>query len=222
MELSEYVRSLTENARQRYVEKLQVNGEQYPDPYTISGWINDPKRWPNVRFGDIYIYLVNTRGPYSAEAMKCYRSLKAYGLAMEGHVRKVLISSDMASSMECCFLKADVTPSQRTTAKPYEPWVLVKRDGTVSTAHCTCMAGKIAESPLVLFESRHRKTVAMRYGSEHEETQVTGFGHSNGSAGPTQAAHASYMADCPARAPFIGGVFSIATIQTRNRPHTSN
>ncbi|KAH7939223.1 hypothetical protein HPB52_008938 [Rhipicephalus sanguineus] len=72
--------------------------------------------------------------------MKCYRSLNAYGLAMEGHVRKVLIS-DMASSMECCFLKADVTPSQRTTAKPYEPWVLVKRDGTVSTAHCTCMAG---------------------------------------------------------------------------------
>ncbi|KAH7957805.1 hypothetical protein HPB52_022770 [Rhipicephalus sanguineus] len=173
--------------------------------------------------------------------MKCYRSLKAYGLAIEGHVRKVLISSDMASSMECCFLKADVTPSQRTTAKPYEPWVLVKRDGTVSTAHCTCMAGlgevcthvaallfkvellvssgfarsttsqlcewnnrfrksqrcgritgsiiskvvkckstnaalrlasKIAESPLVLFESRHRKTVAMsvgRYNQSHPE-----------------------------------------------------
>lgn len=140
MELSECVRSLPENARQQYVEKLQVNGTQYPDPYTISAWINDPKQWPNVRFGDIYIYVVNTRGPYSVEAMKSYRSLKAYGLAMEGHVRKVLIS-DMASSMECCFLEANVTASQRTMAKPYEPWVLVNRDCTVSPAHCTCVAG---------------------------------------------------------------------------------
>ncbi|KAH7957301.1 hypothetical protein HPB52_017237 [Rhipicephalus sanguineus] len=47
----------------------------------------------------------------------------------------------MASSMECCFLKVNVTPSQRTTAKPYEPWVLVNRDGTISPAHCTCVAG---------------------------------------------------------------------------------
>ncbi|KAL1466002.1 hypothetical protein MTO96_026950 [Rhipicephalus appendiculatus] len=122
------------------LKKLQVSGTQYPDPFTITAWINDPKRWPNVRFGDIYIYLVNTRGPYSAEAMKSYRSLKAYGLAMEGHLRKVLVS-DMASSMECCFLKSDVTPSQRTTAKPYESWVLVNRDGSISTAHCICMAG---------------------------------------------------------------------------------
>ncbi|KAH7985552.1 hypothetical protein HPB49_026369 [Dermacentor silvarum] len=70
--------------------------------------------------------------------MRSYRSLKAYGLAMEGHVHKVLISD---LSMECCFLKAEVTPSQRTTAKPYETWALVCGDGSVHTAHCTCMAG---------------------------------------------------------------------------------
>lgn len=140
MELSEYVQSLPENVRQRYVEKLQVNGKQYPDPYTISAWINNLKRWPNVWFGDIYVYLVNKRGPYSAEAMKSYRSLKAYGLAMEGHVQEVLVS-DVYSSMECCFFKAEVTPSQRTTAKPYEAWALVNGDGSVHTAHCPCMAG---------------------------------------------------------------------------------
>ncbi|KAH7954754.1 hypothetical protein HPB49_021511 [Dermacentor silvarum] len=70
--------------------------------------------------------------------MRSYRSLKAYGLAMEGHVHKVLISD---LSMECCFLKAEVTPSQRTTAKPYEAWALVCGDGSVHMAHCTCMAG---------------------------------------------------------------------------------
>lgn len=140
MELSEYVQSLPEIARQRYAEKLEVRGNQYPDPYTISVWKNDPKCWPNVRFGDIYVYLVHTPGPYSAEAMRSYRSLKAYGLAMEGHVHKVLISD---LSMECCFLKAEVTPSQRTTAKPYEAWALVCGDGSVHTAHCTCMAGRV-------------------------------------------------------------------------------
>ncbi|KAL3223637.1 hypothetical protein MRX96_027271 [Rhipicephalus microplus] len=47
----------------------------------------------------------------------------------------------MTSSMNCCFLKANVTPSQRTTAKPYDAWVFVQGDGSVSTAHCSCMAG---------------------------------------------------------------------------------
>ncbi|KAH8033427.1 hypothetical protein HPB51_012713 [Rhipicephalus microplus] len=140
MELYEYVQSLPENASQRYVQKLRDKSEQYPNIYTISARMKDPKRWTNVGVGDIYEYLVNTRGPYSAENMKYYRSLKAYDLAMEGHVREVLISG-MASSMNCFFLKANVTPSQRTTAKPYDVWVLVQVDGSVSTAHCTCMAG---------------------------------------------------------------------------------
>ncbi|XP_049515774.1 uncharacterized protein LOC125941938 [Dermacentor silvarum] len=32
------------------------------------------------------------------------------------------------------------------------------------------LAGNIAQSPLVLYETRHRKTVAMKHGIEHEET----------------------------------------------------
>ncbi|KAH7959748.1 hypothetical protein HPB49_013537 [Dermacentor silvarum] len=55
MELSEYVQSLPEIAHQCYAEKLEVPGNQYPDRYTILVWKNDPKRWPNVRFGDIYM-----------------------------------------------------------------------------------------------------------------------------------------------------------------------
>ncbi|XP_077553350.1 uncharacterized protein LOC144168189 [Haemaphysalis longicornis] len=32
MELSDYAQSLPDVTRQRYIEKLQVAGEQYPDP----------------------------------------------------------------------------------------------------------------------------------------------------------------------------------------------
>lgn len=59
---------------------------------------------------------------------------------MEGHMREVLVS-EIYSSIEYSSLKAQVTPSQRTTAKPYEAWALVNGDGSVHTAHCTCMAG---------------------------------------------------------------------------------
>ena len=40
-----------------------------------------------------------------------------------------------------CFLKADVTPSQRINEKQ-RPWVCItKSDGSVKCAHCDCMAG---------------------------------------------------------------------------------
>ena len=38
-------------------------------------------------------------------------------------------------------LKAFVNPSQKTPSKANQAWVMVKSDGTVVTAHCTCMAG---------------------------------------------------------------------------------
>uniref|UniRef100_A0A8C6TKY7 Uncharacterized protein n=1 Tax=Neogobius melanostomus TaxID=47308 RepID=A0A8C6TKY7_9GOBI len=41
-----------------------------------------------------------------------------------------------------CALRAKVTPSQRVTEKPHQPWVyLNKNTAAVFCAHCTCMAG---------------------------------------------------------------------------------
>ena len=34
-----------------------------------------------------------------------------------------------------------VTHSMRINEKPLEPWLIVCSDGTVQSAHCTCMAG---------------------------------------------------------------------------------
>ena len=45
-------------ARKRYLVKLQIDGEVFPDPYGIDekDWINGAITWPDLQFGDIYTY----------------------------------------------------------------------------------------------------------------------------------------------------------------------
>ena len=54
---------LTISARKRYLVKLQIDGEVFPDPYGIDekDWINDVTTWPDLQFGDIYTYSVSRR-----------------------------------------------------------------------------------------------------------------------------------------------------------------
>ena len=61
----EYVKSFYSTAFDRYKNKLKwCNGaEQIPDPYGISvGWAKDLELWPDVTYGDIFVYLIETPG----------------------------------------------------------------------------------------------------------------------------------------------------------------
>ena len=51
------------------------NGENLPDLYSIKQeeWTDDV--WPNVEYGDIYIYLIDTKSAYTKESLKAYKSL---------------------------------------------------------------------------------------------------------------------------------------------------
>ena len=67
--------------RNRYLEKLKyVRGTKYlADPNQLSdGWTDSPRSWPDVTFGDIYVYLIETPGTYTKEELKAYKSLDAY------------------------------------------------------------------------------------------------------------------------------------------------
>ena len=70
---SKYVTSLDYEARKRYPEKLNI-GARMPDPYTISSelWEDDIKKWPSIEFGDVYTYLIETRGPFTKDKLKAY------------------------------------------------------------------------------------------------------------------------------------------------------
>jgi hypothetical protein len=126
----------------RYAEKLLVDGFMIPDPYgTGLKYENSTQKWPNVLFGDIYNYLINTPGIYTQESMKAYKSLDGYNFFACGHVQEVLFS-EVSGDSPFCVLKSKVMPSQSVTKKPHEPWVCVhKEKGYIISAHCTCKAG---------------------------------------------------------------------------------
>ena len=70
--MSDYVASLDYTAKKRYLEKLKidVSGESLKDPYLLnrsprSQWIEDMRKWPEIHFGDLYSYLINTKGIYT-------------------------------------------------------------------------------------------------------------------------------------------------------------
>jgi len=140
---SKYQSMLDYEAKKRYKEKLSVESEILADPYSLSEeeWIDDITKWPSIKFGDIYNYLINSKGRYTKESLKGYKSLEAYNYFASGHVRTVYFYESSDES-KYAILMAKVNPSQKSAANPHEAWVIVcKEDGQVISGHCTCKAG---------------------------------------------------------------------------------
>lgn len=56
------------------------------DPYLLepSTWSEDLSLWPDVQYGNIYNYLIESRKEYTAACLKHYRSLDAYNYVLVG------------------------------------------------------------------------------------------------------------------------------------------
>jgi hypothetical protein len=64
---SKYFYELPLEAQALYKNKLTLhldNNEDVilPDPYACKNWVDDPTKWPDVQFGDIYNFLIYTTG----------------------------------------------------------------------------------------------------------------------------------------------------------------
>ena len=142
MPTSDYFNSLDYEAQKRYIAKLTVGEEDLPDPYGIPDgmWLDDTTKWPSLEFGDLYMYLIESKSSYTKENLRAYKSLEAYNYFYNGYVRTVYYYG--VSSSKFCILKAEVNPSQKAAESPHEAWVvLCKENAMVRTAHCKCMAG---------------------------------------------------------------------------------
>lgn len=142
MPTSDYFNSLDYEAQKRYIAKLTVCEEDLPDLYGIPDGmrLDDTTKWPSLEFGDLYMYLIESKGSYMKENLRAYKSLEAYNYFYNGYVRTVYYYG--VSSSKFCILKAKVNPSQKAAESPHEAWVvLCKENAMVRTAHCKSMAG---------------------------------------------------------------------------------
>ena len=139
--MSDYFRGLIEPARARYLRKLQLIGlKEVNDLYSETNdrkLIDNMTLWPPVEHGHIFSYFIARPRLYTLEQLLAWKQLDAYNYFQSGYVRTVLAWK----VSNICLLKAIVNPSQETPTNVHRCWIAVKRDGTVTSAHCTCMAG---------------------------------------------------------------------------------
>jgi len=48
---------------------------------------------------------------------------------------------NISPDIRCCFVRGKIIPHGHTNSAPYEPWVLLIKDGSVMTGECSCVAG---------------------------------------------------------------------------------
>ncbi|KAL7300295.1 hypothetical protein TKK_0006926 [Trichogramma kaykai] len=135
--MSEYIRNLPCQVKLRYLDKVVCIDSI--DPYTITSemFLNDQSVLPVVGPFDIMTYLVITHSAYTSQQIKAYKSLEAYQYYKAGfvhNVKHVQINNHFV-------ILAKVKHSQRINAPDLLPWVILTSDGSVKTAHCTCMVG---------------------------------------------------------------------------------
>jgi len=67
-----------------YLEKLKISDQELDDPFAIDEeqWSKDLTKWPELEFGNLYTYLIKSKGVYTAESLCPYKSLKAYNCCM--------------------------------------------------------------------------------------------------------------------------------------------
>ena len=139
--MSEYFKRLQDRARVRYIEKLRLIGlGQSDDPYSESNsskFVEDLTLWPAVEYGHIFGYFVTRPGLYTQEQLLAWKQLDSYNYFQSGYVRTILVWAVGNIRL----LKALVNPSQRSPDTAHHCWLAVKKDGTMVSAHCTCMAG---------------------------------------------------------------------------------
>lgn len=116
----------------RYLDKLKIIDGK--DTYEVDKgeWKTDIEKLPDLCYPDIIYYLVCSQSVYTLD-----KTLQAYDYFISGFVQ------DMEHTVingKGVFL-AKIKHSQRMNETPLLPWLIIETDGSVISAHCTCMAG---------------------------------------------------------------------------------
>ena len=122
-----------------------------PDPLTLpkKEWSGEEsgglQKWPPVYYHDISDYLegINTPADFLHRLNCDYKEGKSYRYFACDFVKEIYYHP-VSTESKICFLKCLVTPSQRTSSKPYTVWASIEKfnpGGKITSAYCTCTAG---------------------------------------------------------------------------------
>ena len=143
--MSEYYSGLDESGKKRYKQKLEAVGLTLEDdPYAPKNqekFVNDMSKRPKLEFGHVFTYFIKRPGVFTMEQLLSWKQLEAYNYFQNGHVRTVFCLQLESPCGRLCLMKAFVNPSQSSPDKAHDTWIVVKMDGEVVSAHCTCKAG---------------------------------------------------------------------------------
>lgn len=115
-------------AKVRYWQKLKlINIDCCPYQLPADSWLDDPTKWPQLEYPEVYDYLISTPGVFTRESMKNRKSLESHNQFISGWVRTVLHYHRLESNF--MILKAKVTPSQRLNEDPHVAWVAINVSG---------------------------------------------------------------------------------------------
>ena len=95
---------------------------------------------PKIEMPHIINYLLKNPGLYTLEDMNNYRGLEAHIFVTSGKVGKIFtcLIEEQPSHV---YVRAAVDHSQSPNKEPLDAWVKTHKDGSIESAHCTCMAG---------------------------------------------------------------------------------
>ena len=132
--LCEYAEKLVGDVKKRYQEKISEIGV---DPLLVPQSKFSPECLPPVESMDLLSYLVLDTSFYTNTQFKAFRSLQAYNQMVSGFICSVqgyIVNKRYV-------VRAKVRHSQRMNDPLVQLWIITNQEGTVISAHCTCMAG---------------------------------------------------------------------------------
>ena len=101
------------------------------DPKVIGDkeWIDDVTKWPDIDDGKLFGYILQVKA--ITDYIGVYKDQKAYSYWMSSFVGTVWYSI-CPTDNNMCFIKADVSPSQRIHDDAHHVWVCFKKFTVVS------------------------------------------------------------------------------------------
>lgn len=133
--MNEPIASANNNAVEEKIKSwIQQSGRKRSYEFHVD--VDDPHINDALQFRAIYVYLVDSPGPFTCEKKHAYHSLDAYNCFVNGWVQTC---NHRHSGSGFSIIKAMAMRSQSVTEKPHYAWVEThERDFSVESAHCAC------------------------------------------------------------------------------------